>query len=127
MAVTVPDTTALTDRPGTTETRPVPLIATEPLTVIVPDTTVVSAPAVTVPVMTIGNAVVDWPPAIHIMPPVALMLGTAVVPARLMVPLATETVPETIALTDTPGTTETTCAPNWVTTVTLTPAWMVTD
>ena len=84
---TVPLTTALTDKPGTTETSPVPDRETEPLTVTVPltkadpvnDTTVVPAPAVTVPVTTTGNAVVDWPPTSHIAMPVWLMDGTAVV------------------------------------------------
>jgi hypothetical protein len=42
-------------------------------------TTVVPAPAVTVPVTTIGKAVVLCPPAIHIIWPVALIEGTAVV------------------------------------------------
>src|SRR6266404_2922068 len=82
VAVVVPTMVAseprLTETPGTTETTAVPrtvAIVTEPLTL----TTVVPAPAVTVPVTTTGNAVVDWPPAIQRIPPVALIEGTAVV------------------------------------------------
>jgi hypothetical protein len=63
-----------------------------PLTNALPvsETTVVPAPAVTVPVTTTGKAVVLCPPAIHITPPVALIDGTAVVPSS-------ETVPDTSA------------------------------
>lgn len=69
------------------ETRAVPETETEPLTVTVPEisadpvseTTVVPAPAVTVPVTTTGKAVVDCPPTIHMICPVAETDGTAVV------------------------------------------------
>lgn len=64
----------------------------------VPLTTVVPAPAVTVPVMTTGNAVVDCPPTIQIFWPVAEMLGAAVVLLTIGVTLPlTVTVPDTKA------------------------------
>lgn len=119
--VTVPDTTAETDRPGTTETIAVPDIDTEPFTVTVPDTradpvretTVVPAPAVTVPVMTTGKAVVLWPPPTQMTTPVAEIDGAVVT----LLKFETLTVPLTTADTESPGTTETICVPRIVTIV----------
>lgn len=67
--------------PGVPVVRRFVLTATDtPLTTdTVPEMTVVPAPAVTVPVMTTGKAVVDCPPTIHMFWPVALIDGTAVV------------------------------------------------
>lgn len=81
--------------PGIPEIDTVPDTKAEPVKL----TTVVPAPAVTVPVITMGNAVVDWPPAIQITCPVAEIDGAVVIsgPAFKIV-----TVPLTTALTDAP-------------------------
>src|SRR5262245_57987030 len=86
------------------------VVTDSPDTLTVPETTVVPAPAVTVPVMTTGVAVVDCPPASQTTNPVALIDGTAVVADSP----ETVTVPETTADTDRPGTTETICVPRMV-------------
>jgi hypothetical protein len=116
VAVVVPTTVARepsdTETPGTTETTCVPrIVITVPRTAEtlmltsaepVKLTTVVPAPAVTVPVTTTGTAVLDCPPPIQTTMPVALTDGPAVVLARIGV-----TVPLTTAETLRPGTTET--------------------
>jgi hypothetical protein len=98
-AETVPDTTADTESPGTTETICVPnwvtmvlRIATV-LTDTVPETTLVAAPGF----------------ATHITAPVAVAPGVAVVTSIFSetVPVPTVTVPETTAETERPATTET--------------------
>src|SRR5687767_6248404 len=71
------------------------------MAVRVPLTTVVPAPAVTVPVITTGTAVDDWPPPIQTTRPVALTLGPAVVTLNP----ETDIVPLTTAETERPGTT----------------------